>query len=234
MPSGVNYSSGQVLSCHPNQINNYICRYAHQKAASINYLAHAYLSFEHPGILAGNMISDYVKGKKRFDYPADIQRGITLHRAIDRFTDEHPATREAKEVFRPVYRLYSGAFVDVVYDHFLARDPGEFSGESLFRFSQWVYRELENQSAWFPPRFGYLFPYMKTHNWLYHYQTVAGTEKSLDGVVRRSAYLRDSGPAAELFEKHYQLLEQCYRPFWADLKPFARDRFGELMTDGSI
>jgi acyl carrier protein phosphodiesterase len=27
---------------------------------------------------------------------------------IDTFTDEHPATKEAKEFFRPHYRLYSG------------------------------------------------------------------------------------------------------------------------------
>ena len=65
------------------------------------------------------MISDFVKGKKKFDYPAGIQKGIMLHRHIDNFTDTHEATREAKEIFRPHYRLYSGAFVDVVYDHCL-------------------------------------------------------------------------------------------------------------------
>ena len=70
----------------------------------MNYLAHAYLSFGQPAILTGNMISDYVKGKKKFDYPPEILRGINLHRSIDQFTDNHPATREAKEVFRPAYR----------------------------------------------------------------------------------------------------------------------------------
>ena len=64
----------------------------------MNYLAHAYLSFNHPEILTGNMISDFVKGKKKFDYPTTIQKGIMLHRAIDQFTDTHEATKEAKEV----------------------------------------------------------------------------------------------------------------------------------------
>ena len=49
----------------------------------------------------GNMISDFVKGKKKFDYPPGIQKGIMLHRAIDTFTDTHEATKLAKEVFRP-------------------------------------------------------------------------------------------------------------------------------------
>ena len=31
---------------------------------TMNYLAHAYLSFGDPGILTGNMISDFVKGKR--------------------------------------------------------------------------------------------------------------------------------------------------------------------------
>ena len=91
----------------------------------MNYLAHAYLSFNKPDILAGNMISDYIKGKKQFDYPLPVQKGIKLHRAIDNFTDTHAATQELKSFFRPQYRLYSGAFADVVYDHFLANDTYE-------------------------------------------------------------------------------------------------------------
>ncbi len=85
------------------------------------------------------MISDFVKGKKKFDYPVAIHNGIMLHRYIDTFTDEHEATKEAKQVFRPAYRLYSGAFVDVVYDHFLATDENEFTGQSLLIFPRAVY-----------------------------------------------------------------------------------------------
>jgi acyl carrier protein phosphodiesterase len=92
----------------------------------MNYLAHAYLSFEITDITVGNMISDFVKGKQKFDYPFAIQQGITLHRAIDSFTDSHAVTREAKSFFRDPYRLYAGPLVDVAYDHFLANDPLRF------------------------------------------------------------------------------------------------------------
>jgi acyl carrier protein phosphodiesterase len=40
----------------------------------MNYLAHAYLSFNEPGILTGNMISDFVKGKRKYDYSEIIQK----------------------------------------------------------------------------------------------------------------------------------------------------------------
>lgn len=197
----------------------------------MNYLAHAYLSFNHPEILVGNMISDYVKGKKKFDYPPAIQKGIILHRAIDTFTDEHPATKKAKEVFRPHYRLYSGAFVDVVYDHFLATDNREFPGSSLLNFSAQVYTMLDGYTQWFPDPFNRIFPYMKEQNWLFNYQEKWGIEKSLGGVVRRAAYLTESDTAFRLFVEHYQLLSGCYRQFWADLQPFARRQFDLLVSD---
>ena len=110
----------------------------------MNLLAHAYLSFNDPGVLTGNMISDYVKGKKKFLYPAVIQKGISLHRAIDAFTDSHPATKEAKEFFRSSYRLYAGACMDVVYDHFLANDIHAFKDDkALQAFALTVYEGLE-------------------------------------------------------------------------------------------
>jgi len=156
-----------------------------------------------------------------------------LHRAIDTFTDMHEATKEAKEVFRPHYRLYSGAFIDVVYDHFLANDETEFTSSSLFDFSQRVYATLEENITWLPENFATIFPYMKSHNWLFNYRTINGTGKSFGGLVRRAAYLTESNTAIQLFEKHYQLLRQCYRHFWKNVKLFARQEFETFPNTGS-
>lgn len=176
------------------------------------------------------MISDYVKGKRKFDYPPGILNGIMLHRAIDSFTDIHEATKEAKEVFRPHYRLYSGAFIDVIYDHFLAIDNTEFTEQSLMSFSQQVYSELDRQIQWLPDPFARMFPYMKEQNWLFNYRTRWGTEKSLGGVVRRAVYLTESETAYQLFQEHYQLLQECYRHFWTDIKSFAKKEFDRFNT----
>jgi acyl carrier protein phosphodiesterase len=194
----------------------------------LNYLAHAYLSFNDPEILVGNLISDFVKGKKKFDYPPGIQSGIALHRKIDAFTDDHPVTKNAKEFFRADYRLYSGAILDVVYDHFLANDPEEFTEQSLLAFSQKTYGVLERNENFLPPRFAMMFPYMKTQNWLFNYRTRWGTAKSLGGLVRRAAYLTESDTAFRIFEEHYQLLQDHYRQFWADLKSFAAGEFEKI------
>jgi hypothetical protein len=50
-------------------------------------------------------------------------------------------------------------------------------------------------------------------------------------VVRRSVHLTESETAFQLFEQHYQLLEDCYRHFWASARPFARHQFDLLNSD---
>ena len=196
----------------------------------MNYLAHAYLSFRNPAILTGNLISDFVKGKKQFDFPPDVHAGIVLHRAIDTFTDEHAVTAAAKEIFRPQYRLYSGAFADVVYDHFLATDASQFAGDSLFDFSQEVYSMLDKQVELFPAPFKQMYPYMKEHNWLYGYRERQGMKHSFQGLVRRSAYLTESTIAYGLFEEHYSTLQQCYNAFFPEVKAFAFNKLIELLS----
>ena len=195
----------------------------------MNYLAHAYLSFNHEEILVGNLISDFVKGKNKFNYPEGIQKGITLHRAIDTFTDGHEATKLAKNIFRPAYRLYSGAFVDVVYDHFLATDANEFNEETLENFSENVYDVLDNHINYLPERFARMFPYMKLQNWLFNYHTRWGTEASFGGLVKRARYIAESETAASLFEEHYKSLHEYYRIFFPDLKSFAYKMFGDIV-----
>lgn len=195
----------------------------------MNYLAHAYLSFNNPGILVGNMISDFVKGKKQFDYPLTIQKGIRLHREIDTFTDQHPATKKGKEYFKPAVGAYGGAFMDVVYDHFLARDEEQFPEPGLRLFAEEVYAQLAEHEALLPEKFARMLPYMSTQNWLYNYRFTEGIEKSFGGLVRRAKYLTDPAPAFSLFLQHYELLQEHYTEFFPDIKRFASSQFDALL-----
>ena len=189
----------------------------------MNYLAHAYLSFNRPGILVGNMISDFVKGKKKYEYPDQIQQGIAVHREIDRFTDTHSATKEAKEIFKPAYGLYAGPFMDVIYDHFLAVDENEFTDQSLKVFTANTYALLDKYTDQFPENFNMMYPYMKTHNWLYNYRYRQGIEKSLAGIVRRAKFLEESDTAYILFNEHYDRLKNLYHLFFPGLKAMTID-----------
>jgi acyl carrier protein phosphodiesterase len=194
----------------------------------MNYLAHAYLSFGDVEILAGNIFSDFIKGKRKFDFPHRIQLGIDLHRSIDQFTDDHSATKKAKQYFKPVYGLYAAAFVDVVYDHFLAKDKNIFTANELAVFASTTYSQLQESEALFPERFRLLFHYMELQNWLYNYQFEEGIFRSFGGLVRRAKYMDDPQPACEILVRYYDELSGCYEAFFPELRAFALRRFGSF------
>ncbi len=191
----------------------------------MNYLAHAYLSFEIPDITIGNMISDFVKGKQKDTYPEKIRQGIQLHRAIDSFTDTHSVTRRAKSYFRQDYGGYAGPITDIIYDHFLAKDPLIFpageAGNSLKAFSQRVYEQVGVREALLPEKFARLFHYMRLEDWLSHYGYKELIFKSFEGLARRAKYMPPADAAKRLFEAHFNDLEACYVEFFPELKDFA-------------
>nr|WP_206022328.1 acyl carrier protein phosphodiesterase [Pseudoflavitalea sp. G-6-1-2] len=174
------------------------------------------------------MISDFVKGKQKLNFTTGIQKGIALHRDIDSFTDHHEATKAAADLFRPVYRLYSAAFVDVVYDHYLANDSRYFTETSLFDFSQRVYNTLDKQYEVLPPRYQQMLPYMRKQNWLFNYRNRWGIANSFEGVVRRSTYLTESKMAFEIFESNFTQLQDLYDQFFPELRAYANGRLLEL------
>ncbi len=196
----------------------------------MNLLAHAYLSFNNEAILVGNMISDYVKGKKQYDYPLPIQAGIQLHRAIDEFTDSHEATQEIKKLFKLTYRLYAGAFIDVVYDYFLANDVNEFeTTEYLHTFTQNTYNLLQKNTSHFPDKFAKMFPYMQSQNWLYNYRTNEGMQKSFGGLARRAKYITETNTAFEIFLNNKDFIRQSYQIFFPQLKLFTANKMDQLL-----
>jgi acyl carrier protein phosphodiesterase len=194
----------------------------------VNYLAHAYLSFEDPEILTGNLISDFVKGKKKYDYPRRILQGIDLHRAIDAFTDEHQTTKDAGRIFKPVYGAYGLAFMDVVYDHFLALDLAAKEKDYFLHFTTGCYEKIERYQHILPQNFKNIFPYMKQHNWLYNYQFSWGITKSFAGLVHRAAYISDSAPASEIFEENYELFREAYNNFFPEVLKFCLKKFSDI------
>jgi acyl carrier protein phosphodiesterase len=189
----------------------------------MNFLAHAYLSFQHPQILVGNMIGDFVKGSGPLEnYAPGIQWGIRLHRAIDEFADHHPATKNASSFFRKDYGLYGPVFIDVVYDHFLANDEQYFTDEVLHAFASHTYAVMQNNAEVLPDNFRYVFHYMQLQNWLYGYRMPEGAKNAFKGIVRRAKYLDNPEAALRYFDENYSALQVCYQQFFPDMVEFVK------------
>lgn len=201
----------------------------------MNYLAHAFLSFGQPEILTGNLIADFVKGKKQFSFSTGIQAGIKLHRAIDTFTDKHAATRAARRYFIPACGRYCGAFMDVVYDHFLARDVHHFNQGSLKEFAQKTYDTIRPFEPAFPERFDKVYYYMERQDWLSGYYSKEGIFKSFRGLFYRAEFLQehDADAAVSAFEQHYNQLQHYYSIFMPELEAFAKGWFGRSSKEFS-
>lgn len=196
----------------------------------MNYLGHALLSFGDPQLLTGNMLGDFIKGRKALEaFPDRIRQGILLHRRIDQFTDEHPASLKAKNIFRKDYRLYAGAFVDSLYDHFLANDPHYFaSAEELLIFTHTTYAQLQANRPYIPLPALPFFDRMQSDNWLYGYRTLKGMERAFKGLVYRAAYLDNSDKAYALLVTHFYELNQLYLDFIGDLVDFVKNELNGL------
>ncbi|MEJ5050459.1 ACP phosphodiesterase [Chryseobacterium culicis] len=187
----------------------------------MNYLAHSFLSFT-DGQIVGQFLEDFIRNRDRFSFPKDIQDGITLHRAIDTFTDSHPAIHEAKKVFAPLVRLYAGAFVDVSMDHFVANDFSLHTLEGWKAHSLRVYRVLNANEQWLPENFKKMLVKMEHDDWLYNYREDWGIKFSIQNVLNKAKYLDKDIPVFEAFLKNKERLQQCYDDFFPDLLAHAK------------
>ena len=188
----------------------------------MNFLAHSYLSFSEEQ-LVGNMIADFVKNRDVARLPESIQKGIKLHRAIDTFTDAHPLIHEAKAPFRPLVRLYSGAFVDVAFDYFLANDTTENSQREWQEHSQRVYAVLRRYEEFLPEVFKKVLDKMLQDDWLYNYRNEWGIEYSFRNVVNKAQFLDKTTNVFPAFLANKDFLCEKYEIFFPEIKSFAQE-----------
>lgn len=189
----------------------------------MNYLAHAYLSFNDPEILIGNLIADCVKGKQRYSFSEGIQQGIVLHRKIDEYTDNHPLIKEIQKLYTSTAGRYNGVFLDVTFDHFLATDTLNEPSEGWQEFSKWCYLQVDQNISMTPDIFRRLFSYMKRENWLYNYRHKWMMQRSFERLTHRAKYLPDDANIYSDFEHNYQQLKEGYENFFPELKLFVKN-----------
>jgi len=186
----------------------------------MNYLAHLYLSGTSEDLLIGNFIADSVKGKQYEQHPEEVQKGILLHRKIDTFTDQHPVVEKSKARLRSKYHKYAGVIVDIYYDHFLAVHWDEHSSLSLADYAQTIYTLLGNKIDMLPEKSAMFYGYMKRYDILNAYAKIEGVNQVLYGMSRRATFVSNMELATDELQEHYQLFEEEFRKFFAELKWF--------------
>ncbi len=194
----------------------------------MNFLAHIYLSGDDKDIIIGNFIADGIKGKKYKNYPLQIQRGILLHRGIDSFTDQHPTVRKSTARLHENYGHYSGIIVDILYDHFLAKNWKKYHSQPLENYVQDFYELLRNNFEILPSRIQQMMPYMIADNWLLSYATVSGISIILTQMNRRTKNSSKMNFAVIELEQYYDEFESEFTSFFIDLMSFSEEKLLNL------
>ena len=194
----------------------------------MNYLAHIYLSGENDLVTIGNFIADSVKGKDYKNYPIDIQTGILLHRNIDTFTDSHKTVRKSTKRLHEKYGHYSGIIVDMLYDHFLAKNWNKYSNISLKDYVESFYDSLEKHYELLPVRIQKMMPYMMANNWLVSYASIEGVSKALEGMNRRTKNRSSMNEAVNELEEFYSAFENEFTFFFDELIEFSKQKLEEI------
>lgn len=196
----------------------------------MNYLAHIYLSGDNDLVTIGNFMADGIKGKAYKTYPREIQIGILLHREIDTFTDAHQTVRKSTKRLHSKYSHYSGVIVDILYDHFLAKNWKNYSDIPLETYCELFYDTLEENYEILPSRIQHMMPYMIADNWLLSYASIEGIQKVLEGMNRRTKNRSKMNLAINELEDFYNEFESEFTSFFDELIHFSKDKLKILSS----
>ncbi|MET0496937.1 MAG: ACP phosphodiesterase [Steroidobacteraceae bacterium] len=153
----------------------------------MNWLAHVFLSDDDIEFQLGNLLADVVRGPELESMSPQFIRGVQRHKAIDSFTDAHPAVRRSRLRLGPEHRRFSGVLMDVFYDYFLATHWQSYSTVSLEEFTAAFYANATGSNVHLPAPAQLLVDRIVGYDLLGQYRNVHGVEQSLRRLSQRLA-----------------------------------------------
>ncbi len=198
------------------------------KIKKMNFLAHIYLSGNNDMIKIGNFMADGIRGNDYLKFPDGIMKGILLHRQIDTFTDANPIYRKSKHRLHQKYGHYSGVIMDILYDHFLAKNWKTYSDQPLELYAKDFYFVLENNFEILTSKTQNLLPYMIKNNWLVSYQSINGIEIILNQMDYRTKHRAKMQEAVVELQQFYTEFETEFTLFFEAITAFTSKKITEL------
>ena len=189
----------------------------------MNFLAHALLAGDDPALIVGGVVGDWIKGTLPGALPADLARGVALHRAIDVFAETHPAFCRSRTRVSAARRRYAGVLVDIFYDHLLARDWARYRADELGGYCALVYRQIAERRHHLPESAHHAIELMAREDWL---QSYGGLEGIADVLARMARRARQPNPLAggeADFVAAAEGFERDFRAWLPDAQRFVAD-----------
>lgn len=197
----------------------------------MNYLAHALLSFDDEKILVGNLLGDFVKGRKKLEsLPSDIQRGIILHRKIDAFTDNHKQVKRSIKRLKPTQNRYASVVSDVFYDYFLTKNWNKYIDIEIQEFANKTYKHLEANYEFMSDRPLKVYKKMIEANWLVDYGSYDNIDFVMGKLNNRINNPNNLDSAVNDLKEQEEGLNEDFNLFFPELLAYAKMEYEMLDT----
>jgi len=197
----------------------------------MNHLAHALLAGADEARVLGGVLGDFVRGAPDPALPQGVREGISLHRAIDGYTDRHPEVLAARALFEPPYRRYAGIALDMWFDHLLARDFARWSPLPLAGFSAGLRGLLRREDALLPSTARRFAQYMQANDLPAAYADPAVLDRALAGIGQRLQRDNPLGRMLPVLQELDAPLQARFEAFFPQLQRFAA---GWVAGDASL
>ncbi|MFA5574177.1 MAG: ACP phosphodiesterase [Brumimicrobium sp.] len=200
----------------------------------MNFLGHLYFSNDDLDLMVANLYGDFVKGKDYSYLPKIVQTGVTLHRNIDDFIDNHLEVKELRLKLYPELPKIAGIAIDLYFDHLLAKNWNQFHQTPLDEFADAFTEYVKNpNNLYFPKQdftysneYLHLLKMMGKYGWLKRYREMEGLAMASEGLAKRIAVENNLEDAPLVFIKHEKEIEVVFKNYMKD----AKIRFQEFLN----
>ena len=141
-----------------------------------------------------------------------------MHHRIDAFTDQHPVVRQSFRRFPSSCRRFAPIFVDLFYDHFLARDWDSYSCEPFSDFTSNIYRSFVTHRDQLPSEAAFRLDQMRGADWLTSYREVSGIAHATRRIALRFQRPVDLSPGIVIFQDAYEGFRADFLNFFPELQ----------------
>ncbi len=184
----------------------------------MNYLAHALLSPEDPIVLMGNLWGDLLKPRDYSDLSPKLLTGISRHKAIDLFTDQHPAVDTMVRLLRPSQGKYTPVVADVLMDFILSKRWHQYRDEPIENFCLTIYHTVYENLELIPERLHPRINRMLSHHWLESCKSKDRMEQTLLMLSKRVSFENNIPNAMEPYERHEEEMDRLFVAFFEDIQ----------------
>lgn len=172
--------------------------------------------------MAGGFLGDFIKGRLSGKLPVGLEQGVSLHRAIDAFTDQHAIVRQSQRRFDRKFRRYSAIICDIAFDHILASNWRQYTDIPLDLFCQEAYRTVIDAEEYLPVAALASIRRMQISGALESYGDEKFVDLALKSISKRLSRENPLAAGFDQFLKNKPGLQRDFEEFMPVLTKFVR------------